>query len=58
MSYFTLKDLQWFSEVQLPAQTETHKETVAHIPRTPYTLFMNGSGASPCPLVVLECARW
>lgn len=55
MSCFTLPDLQWPGEVQLK---QTHKETVAHVPLTPYTLFMNGSGAFPCPLEVLECARY
>lgn len=50
----TLPDLQWAREVQLPAQADT--ETVTP-PSTPNTLFMNGSGAFPCPLVVLESQR-
>lgn len=48
----TLPDLQWAREGQLPAQADT--ETVAHTPHAKHTLFMNKSGAFPCPLVVLE----
>lgn len=53
MNCSSLPVLKWAEELQLPA----HKETVAHNPRTPNPLSMNGSGAVLRPLVVLECAR-